>query len=75
MAAIPPNQAGMAAGVSSTMRYLGGISSILLFSAILGDDDSASEERYEILVGLFAGAVALSGLASLRLPRRQPAAS
>lgn len=68
MAAIPPEQAGMAAGVSSTMRYLGGISTILVLGAVLGDDVSVNAERHEIMVMLFAGAIALSGLACLKLP-------
>jgi MFS family permease len=71
MAAIAPEQAGMAAGVSSTMRYLGGITSILVLGAVLGDDASVSMERHDIMVRLFAGAIALSGLACLKLPGRQ----
>jgi len=70
MSAVEPHQAGMAAGVSSTMRYLGGIASILVLGAVLGSDDVVSLARHDTMIWLFTSAVVLSALLSLRLPRK-----
>lgn len=68
MGAVEPQQAGMAAGVSSTMRYLGGIASILVLGAVLGSDATVSVPRHGIMIQLFTAAVVLSAVLSLRLP-------
>ncbi len=68
MGAVDPDRAGMAAGVSSTMRYLGGILSILVLGGVLGSDDAVSIARHEIMIGLFTAAIAGSMLLGLRLP-------
>jgi MFS family permease len=74
MGAVDPHQAGMAAGVSSTMRYLGGIFSILILGAVLGSDATVSLERHDLMIRLFTLAVAVSALLGLRLPgRAEPA--
>ena len=70
MTAVKPEQAGMAAGVSSTMRYLGGIFSILVLSFVLGSDSVVSVARHDIMVRLFTVAIVLSAFASFRLPSR-----
>lgn len=68
MSAVEPGQAGMAAGVSSTMRYLGGILSILVLGAVLGDDQIVSVARHTVMIQLFTIAIGLSALMSLWLP-------
>ena len=68
MGAVEPGQAGMAAGVSSTMRYLGAIFSILVLGAVLGNDDTVSVARHDIMIRLFTVAVFLSALLSRNLP-------
>jgi MFS family permease len=68
MGAVEPRQAGMAAGVSSTMRYLGGIFSILVLGAVLGSNETVSLARHDIMIRLFTAAVVLSALLSRRLP-------
>jgi len=68
MGEVHPDQAGMAAGVSSTMRYLGGIFSILVLGVVLGSDDTVNVTRHEFMIWLFTGAVVVSALISLRLP-------
>ncbi|MDX1464672.1 MAG: MFS transporter [Halomonas sp.] len=68
MGAVASQQAGMAAGVSSTMRYLGGILSILVLGVVLGGDTIVSVTRHEIMIGLFTVAIVLSALMSRRLP-------
>jgi len=71
MSAARPHEAGMAAGASSTMRYLGGICSMLMLSVILGDDATTTEARHQFMTYLFAAAVALSILTGFFLPRRR----
>jgi len=68
MSSIPPEQAGMAAGASSTMRYLGSISTILVMGMVLGRHGEPSAERHQLLTWIFASAVGVSALISLRLP-------
>ena len=68
MSAVKPGQAGMAAGVSSTMRYLGGIMSILVLGVVLGSDSVVNLTRHEVIIRLFTVAIVLSALMSLRLP-------
>jgi len=58
----------MAAGVSSTMRYLGGILSILVLGAVLGDDQIVSVARHTVMIQLFTITIGLSALMSLWLP-------
>jgi MFS family permease len=70
MSAVEPGQAGMAAGVSSTMRYLGGILSILVLGAVLGGDHLVSVARHDVMIRLFTVAIVLSALMTLRLPGR-----
>ncbi|MEQ6918209.1 MFS transporter [Halomonas aquatica] len=67
MSAVTSGQAGMAAGVSSTMRYLGGILSILVLAAVLGADTIVSVTRHDVMIWLFTIAIVLSALMSQRL--------
>jgi len=75
MSAVEPGQVGMAAGVSSTMRYLGGILSILVLGAVLGDDQIVSVARHDVMIRLFTVAIVLSALMSLWLPSAPVAAT
>ena len=68
MAAVKPAQAGMAAGASSTARYLGGIATILVLGAVLGSSASATVGQHEVMQWLFAGAVLISVGAGFYLP-------
>jgi len=70
MAAVDPGRAGMAAGLSSTMRYLGGIATIAVQAAVLGGDHEVTEGRHVLMVMLYAAAAGLSLAAALVLPRR-----
>lgn len=70
MAAVSPNRAGTAAGLSSTMRYLGGIATIALQAAVLGGDQTVTEASNLTMIALYAGAALLSLAAALVLPRR-----
>jgi EmrB/QacA subfamily drug resistance transporter len=68
MAAVQSEQAGSAAGVSLTMRYMGSISGIVVLSAVLGNDGAVSAERHELMATLFVVAIGLAALVSLGLP-------
>ena len=70
MAAVPPNRAGTAAGLSSTMRYLGGMATIAAQAAVLGGDDTVTEASNLLMIELYAAAALLSVAASFLLPRR-----
>lgn len=70
MAAVPPNRAGTAAGLSSTMRYLGGMATIAVQAAVLGGDRTVTETSNLVMIALYAGAALLSLAAALVLPRR-----
>jgi MFS family permease len=70
MSAIPAEQSGVAAGVLSTMRYLGGVVGIVIISNILTDTDAASmlvqnKLCFEIYVGVYLFALLLA----LMLPK------
>lgn len=68
MSAIAPQQAGMAAAVTSTLRYLGGIVGVVVLAMVLGSNAAVTEGRHALMMVLFAIAVALSGVLCLRLP-------
>ena len=68
MSAVPPQQAGMAAGISSTLRYLGGILGVVLLGMVLGSNDTVTEGRHALMMGLFTVSVVLSVFMCLRLP-------
>jgi hypothetical protein len=70
MSAVEPGQAGMAAGVSSTLRYLAGTLSVLVLGAVLGSDKAVSVTRHVIMIELFSAALVLAILLSFRLPGR-----
>lgn len=70
MAAVPPSRAGTAAGLSSTMRYLGGMATIAVQAAVLGGDQTVTETRHVAMVVLYTLAALLSLAAALLLPRR-----
>ena len=70
MAAVPPNRAGTAAGLSSTMRYLGGMATIAVQAAVLGGDMTVTEASHLLMIELYAAAALLSLAAASVLPRR-----
>ncbi len=76
LSAIDPARSGMAAGVSSTMRYLGGVAGIALLGRLLDLDDSAAEvlAEHHTVMGVFAGALVIGLGCALALPGRPGAA-
>jgi MFS family permease len=76
LSAIPADQSGVAAGVLSTMRYLGGVGGIMIISIILTDTDGASmlaqnKLCFEIYVAVYLFALLLA----LMLPKSSRAVS
>ena len=74
MSSVPRERAGMAAGTSSTMRYLGGIASILVLGLVLGNNDLVSAARHEAMVWIFVCAAGASAVLAAWLPTRVRAA-
>ena len=68
MSTVQPEQAGMAGGVVSTMRYLGGVAGIMTLGALLRDSASPASHQRAVLV--YAGALVAAASLSLLLPGR-----
>jgi MFS family permease len=68
MSTVEHEQAGMAGGVLSTLRYLGGIAGTTALGALLGEPASAASHQRPIAV--YAGAVVVAAALSLLLPGR-----
>jgi hypothetical protein len=69
MSTVGSDQAGMAGGMLSTMRYLGGVAGITVLGALLRD--SASPASHQRPVFVYAGALIVAAALSLLLPGRQ----
>ena len=69
MSTVGREQAGMAGGVVSTMRYLGGVAGVTALGALLGD--SASPASHQRPLFIYAGALIVAAALSLLLPGRQ----
>jgi MFS family permease len=69
MSTVGHDQAGMAGGVLSTMRYLGGVAGITVLGALLSD--SASPSAHQRPVFVYVGALVVAAALSLLLPGRQ----
>jgi MFS family permease len=68
MSAAPKEHSGMAGGVLSTMRYIGGVAGIAVLGALL--TDATSVESHGSPVFVYAGALAAAAALSLLLPGR-----
>jgi len=71
LSAVLPEQSGVAAGILSTMRYLGGIAGITIISIILvGTDPAGILQQNKICFGIYIGVYAFALLLALAIPRR-----
>ncbi len=72
MSAIEPDQAGMAAGIGSTMRYLGGIIGVAVLSLLLDVHGTRADvvAEHRVLTVVFAGALVLGAVCAALLPGR-----
>lgn len=73
LSAIAPNQSGMAAGVSSTMRYLGGVAGIALLGRLLDLQGGAAAVRdsHHLVAGIFTGVLIVGLVCAALLPGRR----
>ena len=69
MSTVGRDQAGMAGGMLSTMRYLGGVAGITALGALLRD--SASPASHQGPVFVYAGALIAAAALSVLLPGRE----
>ena len=68
MSTVGREQSGMAGGIVSTMRYIGGVAGATTLGALLRDASSPASHQRPVLV--YAGALVLAAGLSLLLPRR-----
>lgn len=69
LSAVPPEHSGVAAGILSTMRYIGGIAGIAIFSTILiADDPAGIMQQSKLCFGIYIGAYAVAFLLALGIP-------
>jgi MFS family permease len=66
MSTVGRDQAGMAGGVTSTMRYLGGVAGATAMSALLSDPASPASHQRPVVV--YAGALVAAAVLSALLP-------
>jgi MFS family permease len=66
MGSVERSRSGMAAGVSSTARYLGGVIGVGVVSSMLGGGDILDAHAHAALV--LAGSLGLAGIAAIALP-------
>jgi MFS family permease len=68
MASVSAKEAGMAAGATSTMRYVGGVLSILFLSAILGAGRAGIIAAHEAAIRMFTVGAVVATLTCFLLP-------
>ena len=69
MSTVGREQAGMAGGVVSTMRYIGGVAGTTALGALLADSASPASHQHPLFV--YAGALIAAAALSFLLPGRQ----
>jgi MFS family permease len=70
LSVVPPEQSGAAAGVLSTMRYLGGVAGITIISTILTASDPATMlEQNRLCFAIYTGVFMFAVLLAFALPR------
>jgi MFS family permease len=77
ISAAPGEQAGMAAGIGSTMRYLGGLAGVAVMSLVLDVSRSRSDVvgEHRTLMVVFAGALVVGLVCAMLLPVAQRSGS
>ena len=75
MNVVEPAEAGVAAGVFATLRYVGGVLGISILGFLLGADATEADlSRHLLSIPFYAGALVLALVAALFLPGRAPRA-
>ena len=76
LSAIPAEQSGVASGVLSTMRYIGGVAGITIISTVLTNTDPAAMlAQNKLCFGIYVGVYFFALLLALLLPGRVRAVS
>jgi MFS family permease len=72
LTAVPRERSGAAAGIGSTMRYLGGVVGVALLGRLVdvGDDRSAVVAEHRTVLGVFAVALVAALVCALALTGR-----
>ena len=71
LSAISPEQSGVASGVLSTMRYIGGVAGITIISTVLTDAEPAAMlAQNKLCFGIYVGVYLFALLLALMLPGR-----
>ncbi len=71
LSAVPHQHSGVAAGVLSTMRYLGGMAGIAIISVILTSTDAAGMLQQSLICfGIYLGVYVFALLLAFTLPKR-----
>lgn len=73
MSAVERHQAGMASGMMSTLRYLGGVAGTTVLGALLSD--SANVASHQRPIAVYAAALVVAALLSFSLPGRSRSAA
>jgi MFS family permease len=68
MSTVGPDQSGMASGIVSTLRYIGGVAGTTALAVLLTDGSSAASHQRPLVV--YVGAVIIAAALSLMLPGR-----
>lgn len=69
MSTVGPDQSGMAGGMLSTMRYIGGVAGTTALGVLLRDPASSASHQRPLFV--YAGALVIAAALSLLLPGRR----
>lgn len=74
LAAVPASRSGAAAGIGSTMRYLGGVVGVALLGRLVDLDGGAAAvvDEHRAVLTVFAAALVAGLVCALALPGRQP---
>ena len=70
MSVVEPHQSGMAGGMLSTMRYMGGVAGTTALGVLLQDAANPASHQRPLLV--YAGALVAAAALSLLLGGRSP---
>lgn len=71
MSTIAVEQSGMAAGATSTMRYLGGVISIFVLGTILGGNGATLVEKHLVAAHTFGAVAVVAAVTCVFLPGRE----
>lgn len=72
LSAVPKEKSGMAAGLTSTLRYVGGMAGLSVLGLVLSDAPSRviARQEHEHALSIFCVALGLAALCALSLPGR-----